>query len=318
MAVQSMNTETMDISLVVPVYNESENVEPFYGAVKPILEKITNRFEILMIDDGSDDDTLEKICQLTKKDARVRGLSLSRNFGHQIALTAGLDHAIGEAVITMDVDLQHPPELIPSLFAKYKEGYDIVYTVRKASPDTKIFKHLTSTLFYRIINRLSDTRIESSAADFRLMSRKAADAFHQFHERSRFTRGLIGWMGFKQAAIPYQANPRRSGQSKYTIAKMIKLALDGVTAFSSRPLRLSFYLGLLISAIAFTYAAYALIVFLLHKTVAGWTSILLTVLFLGGIQLITIGIMGEYLSRIFNEVKQRPLYFIKLDTSSKT
>lgn len=306
----------IDISIVVPVYNESDNIETFYHALKQVLNERRWTYEILMVDDGSKDDSFLKIMKLSQEDPSLRGISLSRNFGHQIALAAGIDYARGNAVITMDADMQHPPALIPELVAKYHEGYDIVSTIRHDSADTGIFKRITSALYYQLINRLSDTKIEPAAADFRLMSRKTVEAFRQFHERGRFTRGLINWMGFKQVCIPYQAAPRHSGRSKYTVAKMTRLALDGITAFSSRPLRISFYIGLVISFIAFSYAVYACIVFMIGKTVPGWTSILLTLLFLGGIQLISIGILGEYLARVFHEVKGRPLYFVRADTTA--
>ncbi|MBI3306664.1 MAG: glycosyltransferase family 2 protein [Candidatus Omnitrophica bacterium] len=311
-----MNPDKIELSVVLPIFNESENIEACYQSLAKVLEDLKMTYEILIIDDGSADDSFAKIEVLAKRDSHVRGIALSRNFGHQIALSAGMDFARGDILITMDADLQHPPELIPELLKKYRAGYDIVSTVRLDDQGRTFLKKTTSAWFYKTINLFSETWIEPTG-DFRLMSRKAVDAFKKFPERARFIRGLTSWMGFKQTSVTYQELKRRAGDSKYTASKMLALALDGLTSFSAKPLRASLYLGLLVSFIAFLYMIYALTVFLFGKTVPGWTSILLTVLFLGGIQLITIGILGEYLGRIFQEVKNRPLYLVAQDTAER-
>lgn len=311
-----MNNRNLDLSVVVPLYNEAENLLFFYERLKNALT--SDSYEIIFVDDGSDDQSYALIQNLCRKDLRVRGISLSRNFGHQIALTAGLDHAKGDAVIMMDADLQHPPELLPQLIEKFQEGYDIVLTKRIDEGSIKFFKKATSWFFYKFINFLSDTAIELASADFRLMSRKTVEAFKTFREHSRFNRGLISWMGFSHTTIPYTADPRYKGRSKYTLPKMIRLAVEGLTAFSSKPLRLSFYLGVFISFISMIYAAYAISTYLHHRAISGWTSLLVSILFLGGIQLISIGILGEYQARIFDEVKNRPLYLVKSDTVETT
>lgn len=268
-------------------------------------------YEIIFSDDGSKDDSFQKIKSLAATDHSVRGVSLSRNFGHQIALTAGLQHALGEVIISMDADLQHPPELIPKMYESYTEGYDIVNTIRMDTKDATILKKWTSAFFYKVLNMISDVPIIEGAADFRLMNRKSLDAYLQITEKDRFMRGLVSWLGFRQSYVKYEAAPRFAGTSKYTLKKMIRLATDGITAFSSKPLRISFYIGMFISLLGMLYGVYAVTVHVQGQTVPGWTSILVSVLFLGGIQLVSIGILGEYLARVFGEVKNRPLYFIK-------
>lgn len=309
-----MNKNKIDLSIILPVYNESENIEACYQAASNVLGLLNLSYEILVIDDGSTDDSFLKIENLARRDSRLRGIRLSRNFGHQIALSAGLDLAQGAAIISMDADLQQPPDLIPELLKKFDEGYEIVSAIRREDDSAGVLKRTTSIWFYKIFNRLSETRIEPAAVDFRLMSRKAVDAFKKLPEKTRFMRGLISWMGFKQTFVPYQGSKRHAGHSKYTFTKMISLALDGLTSFSAQPLRLSVYLGLAVSGIALLYMFYAVCVFMIGRTVPGWTSILVTVLFLGGIQLMSTGILGEYLARIFQEVKNRPLYFVADDT----
>ena len=299
------------ISIVVPLLNEEGNLRLLYEELISVLKKIGEPYEIIFVDDGSTDSSVSLIHQLALEDRCVKGISLSRNFGHQIALTAGLQHAKGEVVVTLDADLQHPPHVIQELYAKYKEGFDIVNTIRKETADSGSFKKITSASFYSIINRLSDVHIEPAAADFRLMNRKTVDAFLQLPEKDRFTRGLISWMGFKQTAIPYNAPMRYSGKSKYSIGKMFRFAADGITSFSAKPLRISFYLGMIISLIGLVYSIYAIIQYFLGNTQPGWTSILVSILIIGGIQLISIGIIGEYLARVFNESKNRPLYLVK-------
>lgn len=304
------------ISIVVPGYNEETNIRALYKELIPILQPLGIAFEIFFVDDGSRDHTFEVIKSIASEDKRVKGLSLSRNFGHQVALTAGLQYVKGDVVIMMDADLQHPPAVIPSLIEEYQKGFDIVNTRRIDSKDVGLMKKTTSKGFYKLINVMSDVYIEPSSSDFRLMSRRAVDAFLQFEEKSRFTRGLVSWMGFRQTIIEYNAIERFSGKSKYTFRKMFRFAMDGITSFSSKPLRISFYSGLIVFFIGMIYAIYAVVEYFCGKTTQGWASMLITILMLGGFQLLSIGIVGEYIARIFNESKARPLYFIKDSTES--
>lgn len=307
-------SERIQISVVLPVYNEQENVSLIYKELVKVIESLGVSFELVFVDDGSKDASYNEIELIKSSDSRVRGISLSRNFGHQIAIAAGMDHAEGEVVIMMDSDMQHPPALIPEMYKLYKEGYDIVNTRRKDAPGTSALKKGTSGLYYRMLNSISDVKIEHASADFRLMSRKVVESFREIKERDRFTRGLVSWMGFKQTIIGYEAAQRASGASKYTMRRMLRFGLDGVTSFSSRPLRLAFYVGLVIFLMGIGYAIYALVIFIIGKAAPGWTSILISVLVIGGFQLLSLGIIGEYIARIFNEAKRRPLYFVKDST----
>ena len=301
------------ISIVLPAYSEENNIQPLYGEIVDQLEE-SSGFEIIFVDDGSRDRTFERIDELAQRDARVKGIRLSRNFGHQTALLAGLNEARGEKVITMDADGQHPPAMIPRLIEKLEEGYDVVNTTRIEAKTTGLFKKISSRWFYRVFNSLSDTRIEPASADFRIMNRLALDAFLSIEEHDRFTRGLVSWMGFRQTQLPYQAEKRGSGSSKYSLSRMFLFALDGVTSFSSKPLRISMILGVIAIFGGFLYMIYAVIIYLQGHTNPGWTSLLITVLLIGGIQLFSIGILGEYQGRIFHEAKRRPHYFIEKRT----
>ncbi|MDH3650796.1 MAG: glycosyltransferase family 2 protein [Saprospiraceae bacterium] len=304
----------LDLSIVVPMLNEEESIKPLIERIKKVLTNEELSYEIIFIDDGSTDSTFSKVTEVASQNPQVKGISFSRNFGHQIAIYAGLQKARGKAVITMDGDLQHPPEVLPVLIAKWQQGFDIVNTIRIDPPQTGVFKKLTSKWFYSIINKLANINIQPAAADFRLMSRKAVEAFLEIEERDRFTRGLVSWMGFNQASVSYTADKRHSGTSKYSFSKMIRFALDGITSFSSRPLQISFYVGSTITSFGLLYALYVIVVFLQGKTIPGWTSILLVLLIIGGAILINLGIIGEYIARIFNEVKSRPHYFVKDST----
>lgn len=312
-----MENKKVHISVVIPLLNEEGNIPLLYITLSEVLEKISSDYEIIFVDDGSKDQSFARIADICRQNERVLGIALSKNFGHQIALTAGMEHSSGELVITMDADMQHPPEVIQDLYKKYLEGFDIVNTVRTETADSGRFKKITSGGFYKIINNLSDIHIEPGAADFRLMNRKTVNAFLQLKEKNRFTRGLISWMGFKQAMVPYTAPARFSGKSKYSVLKMFRFAADGITSFSAKPLRISFYSGIMVSLIGLLYAIYAVVEYFGGKTIPGWTSILLSILIIGGIQLISIGIIGEYLARVFNEAKGRPLYYVKEYTSDK-
>jgi polyisoprenyl-phosphate glycosyltransferase len=314
---------TKTVSIAIPVFNEAENIPILFDHLKPVLDSLPFTFEILFVDDGSTDETYTKIKELQRRDRRVKAISFSRNFGHQAALTAGLQYATGDAVITMDGDLQHPPSLIPTLLERWTEGFRIVYTTREATADESFFKKSTSRLFYRIINAFSDTPVQPFAADFRLLDRTVVDSLNTLKERDRFLRGLIGWMGFPSIGIPYQADERAAGTSKYSTRKMIKLAVDGILSFSAAPLHLVTYLGLAVSFLSFVYGLYSIYAyFFTNLTIPGWTSLLVTVLFLGGVQLFSIGFLGEYLIRVYNEAKGRPPYIIQeilnLDNSKRS
>jgi glycosyltransferase involved in cell wall biosynthesis len=301
------------LSIILPAYSEEKNIHPLCHEIIAQLEGSSD-FEVIFVDDGSKDQTFQKIEELTSKDARVKGIRLSRNFGHQTALLAGLNESRGDVVIMMDADGQHPPAMIPRLMEKLDEGYDVVNTTRINVKGTSLFKRMSSRWFYRVFNMLSDTRIEPASADFRIMNRKALDAFLSIEEHDRFTRGLVSWMGFRQTQLTYQAEKRMSGKTKYSLRRMGLFAFDGVTSFSSKPLRISMILGLLTILGGFAYMIYAVVMYLQGHTNPGWTSLLITVLIIGGIQLFSIGILGEYLARIFHEAKRRPHYFIEKRT----
>ena len=306
--------QTIDFSIVVPVYNEAEGLPTFWRELHTVLQQLDATSEVVLVDDGSDDESFGIIWQLAEDHAEVRGVSLSRNFGHQIALSAGIERASGDAVITMDADLQHPPNVIPKLIEKYREGFDVVFTKRLDAEHVPAWRRWTSSAFYRFINLLSEVKIEPNAADFRLMGPKAVKAFLQCGEKSRFARGIVRWIGFRQTHVSFEVPRRFAGKSKYTMKKMCVLALDGLTSFSSYPLRVSWLFGMFCVFVAMLYAGYALIEHLRGNTVPGWMSMVLITMALGGVQLFSIGILGEYIGRIFREVKQRPLYFIQDDT----
>ncbi len=300
------------LSIAIPVYNEVENIPILYEALKPVLQKLPYVFEIIFVDDGSNDGTYAAIQELRAQDRRIKAISFSRNFGHQAALTAGLQFATGDAVITMDGDLQHPPSLIPALIEKWREGYQVVYTVRESTADESMFKKLTSKLFYRIMAVSSKTPVQPFGADFRLLDRAVVTNLNKLEEHDRFLRGLIGWLGFSAIGVPYTADARATGATKYSTRKMIKFAVDGILSFSATPLHVVTFLGLLVSALSFAYGAYSLYAyFFTDRTIPGWTSLLVTILFLGGVQLISIGFLGEYLLRVYDETKRRPLFIIK-------
>lgn len=300
------------ISIAIPVYNEEEALPLLHEQLSPILATLPYAFEILFIDDGSTDNTFQIIKNLQKQDRRIKAVSFSRNFGHQAALTAGLQYATGDAVITMDGDLQHPPSLIPTLIERWQAGFQIVYTIRELTVGEPVFKKFTSRLFYRLMNAFSETPIQPSAADFRLLDRAVVRNLNTLEERDRFLRGLIGWMGFSATGVSYTAESRVAGTSKYSARKMLRLAIDGLMSFSAAPLHLVTYLGLIVSALSFLYGLYSIYAyFFTNLTIPGWTSLLVAVLFLGGVQLISIGFVGEYIIRIYNEAKGRPLFIIK-------
>jgi len=303
-------TNNFKISIIIPCYNEENNIVPIYDQLTEILIKYSD-YEIIFVDDGSTDLTFKNLKALAEKDAKVKFISLSRNFGHQNALKAGFDYSEGDCVISLDSDLQHPPEIINDLINKWKEGFNVVYAVREGK-NVPFFKKLTSKLFYKTINSISDTDVPYDAADFRLLDRKVIDELKQFKENYLFIRGLVSWIGFKQTTIKYKQNKRLTGKSKYTYRKMIKFASSGITSFSTKPLYLSMVIGFIIASIAFLYGLFAIYaVVFTDKAITGWTSVIVSVLFIGGIQLIMIGILGEYLGKLFMENKRRPNYIIK-------
>ncbi|MGO8751313.1 MAG: glycosyltransferase family 2 protein [Thermoguttaceae bacterium] len=300
------------ISIVLPVFNEASNLRPLHEALMRQLEEVGVPYEMIFVDDGSHDGSLEVLRELSRKDPHLRAVSLSRNFGHQYAITAGMEYARGEAVVVMDADLQHPPELIPKMVDVWRSGVQVVYTVREDDEKASWFKRWTSSAFYKLMNCMSDTPIVPGAADFRLMDRTVVDALVAMPERSRFLRGMVSWLGFRQQSLTYRANPRFSGKSKYSLGRMLTLALQGITSFSSVPLRVSAYVGLFAAVVGLPYAIWAIYAKCFTDiTVPGWTSLLIAVLFLGGVQLMSIGVIGEYVGRIYTEVKRRPLYLTK-------
>ena len=300
-------------SFVLPTYNEDMNVAVISGRLVKAGEQLGRSFEIVFVDDGSTDDTGAILDEMARSDARIRVVHFSRNFGHMAALTAGLETAEATgAVICLDADGQHPPELIPEIVAKWDAGADIVQTIRAQTADATLVKRVTSRFFYRFLNQLADLDLPEGAADFRLMDRQAVDAINSLPERIRFVRGLVYWVGFRKELFPYESPARLGGVTKYNLLKMARFALAGITSFSYRPLRVSFFLGTLITMAASVYAAYILICFAAGKALEpGWTSMLLVVLSLGGIQLLALGITSEYLARLYIEIKQRPVYVVR-------
>jgi len=308
------------ISLIVPCYNEADNIEYLHRRVQSVMEKTDESWEMIFINDGSHDNTLEKILSLRIRDPHVRVIDLSRNFGKEAALTAGLDHAHGKAIIPLDADLQDPPELIPLMIAKWREGYEVVNAVREIRNGESWFKRITSFGFYRIINRLSPVEIPPDTGDFRLISEPVLDALKQLPERRRFMKGLFAWVGFRTATISYQREPRLSGKTKWNYWKLWNFALEGITSFSQIPLQLISYLGFMVSLSAFLYGIFLLVKTLINgNPVKGYPSLMVTILFLGGVQMMALGVIGEYLGRTYEESKQRPVYLIrkKWDTPVK-
>jgi glycosyltransferase involved in cell wall biosynthesis len=302
------------LSVVVPVKDEEDGVLPFIERVGAILDSITAHggWEILFVDDGSTDATLAAIVAANLSDARVRGLSLSRNFGKEAALSAGLDHARGSAVIPMDVDMQDPPEVLPEMVAKWHDGHEMVFGVRRCRDSDGWAKRITAGLYYRAHNAVSADKIPENAGDFRLMDRKVVDVIRAMPERNRFMKGLFAWAGFKQAAVEYDRAERETGTTKYNYWKLWTLALDGITSASTVPLRIWSYVGALVAMFAFGYGTFLTVrTMFFGNTVPGYASIMTSVLFLGGVQLISLGVLGEYVGRILTETKQRPLYVVR-------
>lgn len=300
------------VSVVSPVYDEEENVAVLVRELTALFAALPYELEIVIADDGSDVATLQVLDRLCAEHPQVGVVQLSRNFGHQAALTAGLDHATGDAVIVMDADLQHPPTVLPEFLAKWEDGYQIVYGVRQDPPAVGRVKHWTSRLFYRMFNLLSETEIAPGVADFRLMDRVAADAMRQMRERTRFLRGLSAWIGFSQIGVPYTAGVRRSGTPKFSLRKMVRLGLDGVISMSTLPLRISIWIGVALSAVSGTYLVYIVwAYFFTNRAIVGWSSLIVAIIFLGGLQINILGIIGLYIAKIYEESKQRPIYLVR-------
>jgi polyisoprenyl-phosphate glycosyltransferase len=304
-------TEVELLSVVVPVHNEQESIQEFHARTTTVLDSIGLRYEIIFVNDGSSDNTARILEQLHGSDAHVTLVDLSRNFGKEIALSAGLDMANGAAVVVIDADLQDPPELIPSLVSEWRNGFDVVYAQRTERRGETWWKKATAYSFYRLMGGLGRVSVPADTGDFRLLSRRAVLALRAIREQHRFMKGLFAWIGYPQKAVSYQRDPRFAGETKWSYWKLWNLALEGITSFTTMPLRISTYVGLATAVGAFTYGVFILVRTLLHgNPVAGYPSLLVVVLFLGGTQLMAIGVVGEYLGRIFNETKQRPLYFV--------
>lgn len=300
------------ISVVVPFHNEADNVEPLYQQLVKVLDGTGETWELVCVNDGSRDDTLARLAGLVHDDARVRVIDLSRNFGKEAALSAGLDHACGAVAIPLDADLQDPPDVIPEMLVKWRDGYDVVNARRSAREGDDPLKRLTAHMFYRMMNQLSDVPIPQDTGDFRLIARPALDALKRLPERRRFMKGLFAWVGFRTTTITYRRATRNAGTTTWNYWKLWNFAIEGVTSFSSAPIRLASYLGFAVSIFAFIYAAITIFRKLVYgNPVQGYPSLLVVVLFLGGVQLIALGMIGEYLGRLYEESKQRPLYLIR-------
>jgi polyisoprenyl-phosphate glycosyltransferase len=297
------------LSVVAPVYNEEALIGEFHARVCSALDGL--EFELVLVDDGSADGTAAAMEQLAASDPRVRVVYLSRNFGHQTALTAGLDHARGDAVVMLDADLQDPPELIPRMLDHWRAGCDVVYAVREQREGESRFKLATARWFYSLFDKLAQVELHHNSGDFRLLDRRALDALLSMRERNRFLRGMTVWVGYTQAAVPYNRDPRYAGETKYTLSKMLRFSLDAISSFSDRPLQLATLLGFLISTVAFIAIPVVIVLRIVGSYLPGFSALTVLILLLGGIQLITIGIIGEYVGRIYDEVKGRPLYLVK-------
>jgi glycosyltransferase involved in cell wall biosynthesis len=305
-----MNPGTL--SVVIAAYNEAQALPGMHERLARVLDGIELHSQVIYVDDGSRDATWRVLCEIAVADPRVQLLRLSRNFGKELALTAGLDRADGDAVLVLDADGQDPPELLPAFLAKWREGFDVVYGRRSSRAGESWLKRFTAGSFYRVLNRLSPTSIPADTGDFRLMSRRVVDALRELRERQRFMKGLFAWVGYPQVAIDYQREPRIAGRSKFNYWRLWNFALEGITGFSTAPLRVATYFGLGTSLVAFGYGSWVIVRTLLRgDPVPGWPSLMAVVLFLGGVQLMALGVIGEYLGRLYLEAKQRPLYLVQ-------
>lgn len=304
--------ETVKYSIVIPIYNEEESFPVLVKRLREVMDQLDGPVEVVLVDDGSRDLSYELMVAANREDPRFKVLQLSRNFGHQIAITAGMDVAAGQAVIVMDADLQDPPEVILQMAARWQEGYEVVYALREHREGETLFKRKTATIFYGIQRRLAEIDQPMEVGDFRLVDRKALDAFLQMRERNRYVRGMFAWVGFKQTAVPYTRASREAGESKYPLRKMARLAIDGFVGFSTAPLRFALTLGLLMAAASVAYGIVAIVLKLAGLSlVSGYASLLVTITFLGGVQLTVIGMVGQYVARIYDEARARPLYLVR-------
>lgn len=304
--------DSVQYSIVVPLYNEELVIHETYKRLKQVMDSARESYEIVFVNDGSRDKTAEMAGGICKIDPNVKLLNFSRNFGHQIAITAGMDYACGDAVIVIDADLQDPPEVIPQMIAKWKEGYEVVYGHRTERKGETAFKKLSATLFYRVLRSLTDVDIPVDTGDFRLLDRKVIEALKMLPEKNRYVRGMVSWVGFRQIGVEYIRDERYAGETKYPFRKMLKFAINGITSFSYKPLRFATYAGCLVSMLSFIYLFYVLYerIFVPSSTFPGWASLTVISLFFNGIVLILLGIMGEYIGRIYDEAKSRPLYIL--------
>ncbi|WP_432410167.1 glycosyltransferase [Rasiella sp. SM2506] len=307
-----------DISVIIPIFNEEKNIPVLYKRLKDSVRKISENYEFIFINDGSKDLSIFELVKLTEQDSQVRYINFSRNFGHQIAVTAGLNHCNGEAVVIIDGDLQDPPELIPELYTKFKEGYEVVYAKRKKREGESFFKKATAKVFYRVLKKITTIDIPLDTGDFRLIDKKVVHYLRLMPEQNKFIRGQIAWLGFNQTHVLYNRDSRTEGKTGYSISKMFNFAMDGITGFSDKPLSFVTKLGFLISFFSFLAIVVAIYShFILEKTITGWTSLIIAVLFIGGIQLISIGIIGAYISRMNRNLLKRPLYIIESSNLKK-
>ncbi len=308
----SLNLDSVEISVIVPLYNESAGIEHLFARLTPVLEELQTSYEIICINDGSQDDTLSKLIEFWQRNPSIKIVNLSRNFGKEIALTAGIDYASGAAVIPIDADLQDPPELIVKLIAKWREGYDVVYGTRRSRQGETWLKRISATAFYQTIGRMSHVPIPANTGDFRLLDRQVVEAIKKLPERTRFMKGLFAWVGYRQTSVLFDREPRHSGQTTWNYWKLWNFALDGIISFSFLPLKVWSYVGVTVSFISLLYALMLVVRTLIFGVdVPGYASLMVAILFLGGIQLITLGVLGEYLGRVYEEVKGRPLYLVR-------
>ena len=300
-----------DLSIVVPVYNEEKSIRLMYDRLLASITVISNNFEIIFVNDGSIDNSFLELVKLSKEDERVKYINFSRNFGHQIAVTAGLDYSKGTAVVIIDGDLQDPPEVIPEMYAKHKEGFEVVYGQRLKRKGDNFFKKITAKYFYRILKKITSINIPLDTGDFRLIDQKIVKDLKNMPEQNKFLRGQIAWLGYRQTSVFFERDERKFGETGYPFSKMLKFALDGITGFSDVPLQFVTKTGIFISFISFLVILYAIFShFILERTITGWTSLIISSMFIGGVQLISVGIIGEYISRINKNVQNRPLYIV--------
>jgi dolichol-phosphate mannosyltransferase len=303
--------KSMEISIVVPLYNEEKNIRLMHDRLVSSILKISSNFEIIYVNDGSNDNSFLELLKLSNEDERVKYINFSRNFGHQIAVTAGLDYSKGAAVVIIDGDLQDPPEVIPEMYALYKEGFEVVYGQRLIRKGESFLKKITAKYFYRILKKITNINIPVDTGDFRLIDRKIVNDLKNMPEQNKFLRGQIAWLGYRQTSIFFERDERKFGETGYPFSKMLKFALDGITGFSDVPLQFVTKTGIFISFISFLVILYAIFShFILERTITGWTSLIISSMFIGGVQLISVGIIGEYISRINKNVQNRPLYIV--------